>query len=59
MAEVDDIIDEMWSQRGAIERGYRGAILEQSFAILDSRYTQFTLEISPHIFLDELDAFVD
>lgn len=42
--------------RGALERGYRGAILEKSIASLNSRYTQFTMEISPHIDLDELEA---
>ena len=45
--------------RGASERAYRGAILEKSIASLDNRYTQFTLEISPHISLDELKANVD
>lgn len=42
--------------RGALERGFRGEILEQSIASLDNRYTQITLEISPHITLDEVKA---
>ena len=42
--------------RGALERGYRGAILYQAIASLDSRYTRFTVEISPHIALVDLKA---
>lgn len=40
--------------RGALERSYRGAILEGCIASLEERYTRFTLDISPHISLVEL-----
>jgi nicotinamidase-related amidase len=43
--------------RGASERSYRGTILEQSIASLDSRYTQFVLEIASHLSLDKLKAW--
>jgi nicotinamidase-related amidase len=42
--------------RGALERSYHGEILEGGIASLDNRFTQFTLEISPHISVDELQA---
>ena len=42
--------------RGALERSYRGAVLEGGIASLDNRFTRFTLEISPHLSLDELQA---
>jgi nicotinamidase-related amidase len=42
--------------RGALERSYHGAILEGGIASLDNRFTQFTLEISPHVSIDELEA---
>ena len=42
--------------RGAQERGYRAAVLEQAIASLDSRHTQFMLELSPHISLSDLIA---
>ena len=45
--------------RGALERGYRAAILEQAIASLDQRYTQFTMEISPHLTLAELKAYAN
>lgn len=40
--------------RAAMERGFDAAILDGSIASLDDRLTQFTLEISPKIGLDEL-----
>jgi nicotinamidase-related amidase len=42
--------------RGALERSYHGAALEGAIASLDNRFTQFTLEISPHLSIDELQA---
>ena len=41
--------------RGALERGYRSAILADGIAGMNGRYTQFTLELSPRITLVELD----
>ena len=40
--------------RGALERGFRSAILEQSIASLNDQYTQFIWDISPHITFDDL-----
>ncbi len=40
--------------RGALERGYRGAILEHSIASLNNLHTQLTWDISPHITFDDL-----
>jgi nicotinamidase-related amidase len=40
--------------RAAMERGFDATILDGSIASLDDRFTQFTLEISPKIGLDEL-----
>lgn len=40
--------------RGALERGYRSAVLEHSMASLNNRHTQFVWDISPHITFDEL-----
>jgi nicotinamidase-related amidase len=45
--------------RGALERGYRGAILAQSVASLNSRYAEFTLEISPVLTTDELQTMAN
>lgn len=42
--------------RGALERGYNGAILEQGIASLDKNGTTYVLEISPHISLSALKA---
>lgn len=42
--------------RGALERSYHGAILEGAIASLNNRFTQFTLDISPHLLIDELEA---
>jgi nicotinamidase-related amidase len=42
--------------RGALERGFQGAILKHSIASLDSRHTQLTLEVSPLISIYELKA---
>lgn len=42
--------------RGALERSYHGLVLEGAIASLNNRFTQFTLEISPHISVDELQA---
>lgn len=41
--------------RGALERGYRSAILAEGIAGMNGRYTQFTLELSPRITLAELE----
>lgn len=40
--------------RAAMERGFEAAILEGSIASLDDHRTQFTLEISPKIRLEQL-----
>lgn len=40
--------------RGAAERGFDAVILEDSIASLEDRNTQFTLEISPKIRLEQL-----
>lgn len=42
--------------RGALERSYIGAILDGAISSLDNRFTRFTLEISPHLSMDELEA---
>jgi nicotinamidase-related amidase len=42
--------------RGALERGYRSAILADGIAGMNGRYTQFTQELSPRITLAELEA---
>ena len=42
------------SFRGAAERGFDAVILEDSIASLEDRFTQFTLEISPMIRMDQL-----
>jgi nicotinamidase-related amidase len=41
--------------RGALERGYRSAILADGIAGMNGRYTQFTLALSPRITLAELE----
>jgi nicotinamidase-related amidase len=43
--------------RGALERGYRSAILADGIAGMNGRYTQFALELSPRITLAELETF--
>ena len=45
--------------RGAQERGYQSAILKDAIASLDSRRTQFTLDISTSASLDELRQEAD
>jgi nicotinamidase-related amidase len=40
--------------RGAVERGFESVILEDSIASLENRYTQFTMDISPKIRMDQL-----
>jgi nicotinamidase-related amidase len=40
--------------RASMERGFEAAILEGSIASLEDRYTQFTLEISPRIKIDQI-----
>lgn len=45
--------------RGAAERGYEGVLLEGGIASLDNRYTQFTLEISPHITVEALQTLLE
>lgn len=40
--------------RAAMERGFDAAILEGSIASLEDRYTQFVLDISPMIRMDEI-----
>jgi len=42
--------------QGALERSYNGVVLEGAIASLNNRFTQFTLEISPHISVDEVQA---
>jgi nicotinamidase-related amidase len=42
--------------RGATERGYRAAILDEAIASLDDRFTRFTLDISPLVTLEALRA---
>ncbi|WP_374688903.1 cysteine hydrolase family protein [Promineifilum sp.] len=42
--------------RGAAERGYRAALLDEAIAGLDDRFTQFTLDISPRVTLEALRA---
>ncbi|HSM24538.1 MAG TPA: isochorismatase family cysteine hydrolase [Anaerolineaceae bacterium] len=41
--------------RAAMERGFDAVILEDAIASLDDRYTQFTLEISARIKLEQLE----
>jgi len=41
--------------RGALERGYRSAILTEGIAWMNGRYTQFTLALSSRITLAELE----
>ena len=40
--------------RAAIERGFEAAILEDAIASLDDRHTDFTLEISPRVKLEQM-----
>jgi nicotinamidase-related amidase len=44
--------------RGALERSYHGSILEGAIASLDKRLTHFTLEISSHLSIEELETEV-
>jgi nicotinamidase-related amidase len=40
--------------RAALERSFEAVLLEDAIASLEDRYTQFTLEISPKLKIDQI-----